>query len=188
MDEKDLKASLQAAVEAGGEIGNSTSYFSGTGIPTAGDDAILASIPEETLKFLPGSNGKLTVQYKTKSGSWISKGVLTGRHYTSVANDTAKVTDMLCRTTGLDRVKTQVLPVVATCKGEDGKVFSKTVNVLVFTEDAPFHYTDLGQVFLPIQGTPERPAWDAKNKIMHVTRPSSEHYGGLVLGSSEPKA
>lgn len=177
MTESDLKDRFQEAINEGGLIGSSTSYFSGDALPSSGEDCLLATT-KETMRVLPGQTGKLSVQYLTRGGRWISKGILNGRHYLKAGNAAAKVSDMLCRTTGLEKAKTSVMTFsVTTPEG------ARPVSVLVFTEDCPITFTNLGTVYLPVLGN----AWDAKSKTMNCTRETSD-YTGLVLGSSEPKA
>ena len=177
MTESDFKDRFQQAVNEGAEIGKSTSYFSGEGLPSSGEDCILATT-EDTIRILPGQTGKLSVQYLTRGGRWLSKGTLSGRHYLKAANTAVKVSDILCRTTGLEKAKTSVVTFsVTTPEG------ARPVSVLVFTEDCPLRYTNLGTVYLPVLEN----AWDSKAKTMNCTRETSD-YSGLVLGASAPEA
>lgn len=171
MTQNELQSLFATALANGCTIGRGTSYssFSGDGgIPTEGEDVILATAMD-TIKVEPSSvSTNLVVYYKTQSGRWISKNSLFGKHYLDKPNGAALVKDMQCRTEFVSE------PVHKT---EDLIIDGNKVTVYCFTSDVKVKYGKKDKVYLPVQVD----AYNYATRTMNVTR-EAENYATLTVG------
>lgn len=169
MDKNNLQSLFANAIANGATIGNGTSFFvAGEGLPTEGTDAILATT-QDTIKVEPSQRStNLVVYYKTKSGRWISKNSLFGRHFLDAANSAAKVNQMLPRA----EVKSGIAHSLV-----DLTVGGKKVTVYCFDAETPITFSKRPKVYLPV----ENDAWNASTRTMNVSREATD-YAMLTVG------